>query len=130
MAKHALLIIVFAIITCNTYAQDQTYKRLSPFTYEKFAEQLNDNSIFKLDTMHLKIEAPVFYNNNTYSMKSIDVPEDEMAQMPNMEIKKDVHYTMLIKKYNLQYPYEPYDNPDSTILFNKKLPKPVMKPKE
>ena len=130
MAKHALLIIVFAIITASTYAQDQTYKRLSPFTYEKFTYPLNEYLLYKLDTMQLKKEAPVINYTNKYSMGSIDVHENEMVQMPNMEIKKDVHYTMLIKRYNLQYPYEPYNNPDSTKLFNKKIPKPVMKPKE
>ena len=59
-------------------------------------------------------------------MRWSEVKEEEMEQMPNMQIKKDVHYHMQIKKYELQYPYVKPDRIEK-LLENKDLKVPMKK---
>lgn len=129
-AKHSFLIVFFVILSANLLAQVNTYERLSPFKNEEFTKRLDAHNLQKLDKVTQSDQMIDLNNPAEHAMGTIDVKESEMAQIPSMEIKKDQHYTMLIKKYNLQYPYEPHFNLDSVNLENKKSLQPIRKPKE
>ena len=124
--KSTFVLFVLISITCSLYGQDSKYQRLYPFDNEKFKERLKEYNSLVLDTVPNLEEALASNINNKYAMKWHKVEEDEMAPMPNMQIKKDVNYHMQIKKYELQYPYVKPDRIEK-LLENKDLKVPMKK---
>ncbi len=124
--KFAIPLFIFLGSTISLMGQDSKYERLYPFDNEAFKERLKDYNLFEKDTLKQAKEVIVPGNKNKYSMKWLNVHEDDMAKMPNMPINKDIQFTMRIKKYESQ-------NPKSTQrkiipLKDKKLAEPMKKP--
>ncbi|MCK5704547.1 MAG: hypothetical protein KAI29_25515, partial [Cyclobacteriaceae bacterium] len=90
---------------------------------------LKEFNLLELDSLQIIQGSIVLKDNTKYSMMWLEVHEEDMAQMPNMSIKKDIHYTMQIKKYDLQYPYKNTPKKDN-LLNNRELLKPLRKPEE
>lgn len=96
----SLMITCFLIVgmSFSLSAQQLDPLKIIPFDSEKYEKMLEDRSqfdslILKNDTLSRNIQSP-------YTMRIIDVPQNNMAKMPNMPIRQDVHYHMQIKKYN------------------------------
>jgi hypothetical protein len=78
----------------------------------------------QFDSLILKNNSLATNIQSSYSMRIIDVPQRNMANMPNMAIRPDVHYHMQIKKYNncdgaeapeLQFKLLPDQKDNSTV---------------
>jgi len=86
--------------------QDSKTLRLFPFDNEKFKEALEERNRLIPDSMINPNESIRQKLDDRNSMQIYPVPKD---QMPNMVFRKDINYTLRIKKYNLCYPYTPED---------------------
>ena len=102
-SKIITLILLLIGISCFVKAQDSKNGELLPFDTDKFNDRFKNFHELNLDTLHLKSDSASLNINNQYSMRILKVPEDNLAPMPMMSIDKDVHYTMLIKKYKNYY---------------------------
>ncbi len=124
--RRTIILLVLIAATSTLFGQDAKYQKLFQFDIEKFKERLKENNSFELDALP-EIQGVIASNfNKNYSMRWFEVKEEDMAQMPNMSIRKDVHYTMKIKKYELQYPYAKPDR-IKKLLENKDLKVPMKK---
>lgn len=124
--KFVIPLLVLLGSTISLMGQDSKYERLFPFDNEAFKERLKEYNLFEKDSLKQPKEVIVLGNKNKYSMRWFKVHEEDMAKMPNMPIKKDVKFTMRIKKYESQ-------NPGSAQrkiipLKDKKLAEPMKKP--
>ncbi len=94
------------------FAQDNKVDKLQKFDAEKFNRWKFENDLEELDSSKI-----VFDTMNIESSDKSDIrvyaPQGNMAPMPNMEIRKDVKYTMQIKDYSNKYPYKTKNFPDS-----------------
>ena len=130
MAVRIILLVLMGFgTTMSLIAQDSKYEMLIPFDDEPFKERLKEFNLLELDSLQIIQGSIVLKDNTKYSMMWLEVHEEDMAQMPNMSIKKDIHYTMQIKKYDLQYPYNDAPKKDS-LLNNRELLQPLRKPEE
>ncbi|MCK5470758.1 MAG: hypothetical protein KAI99_19680 [Cyclobacteriaceae bacterium] len=130
MAVRIILLVLMGFgTTMSLFAQDSKYEMLIPFDDEQFKGRLKEFNLLELDSLQIIQGSIVLKDKNKYSMRWFEVHEEDMAQMPNMSIKKDIHYTMQIKKYDLQYPYKNTPKKDN-LLNNRELLKPLRKPEE
>jgi hypothetical protein len=88
-------------------AQQLDPLKIIPFDSEKYEKMLENRDQF--DSLILKNDSLTMNIQRSYSMRIIDVPQNNMAKMPNMPIRQDVHYHMQIKKYNKYDGAEPPD---------------------
>lgn len=94
------------------YSQTSDQGKLKKFDKQKYEAWQIDSHLRKMDSTILPLET----RNNTDVVDESDmlvsVPQGGMAPMPNMEIRKDIHYTIQIKGYSNKYPYIPKDSLD------------------
>lgn len=95
--KGLCLIFVLLIITPVVNAQDSKSFKIHPFNQEEFQERLSIP--FQLDTMNLNLDTLTFHSDMRYPMRIINPPIKEIAPLPNMPIRDDIHYHMKIKDY-------------------------------
>jgi hypothetical protein len=93
-------LLIFSV-TLSVKAQQLDAIQIIPFDSEQYEKNLREK--MQLDTLLLNRDTISIITNNPYTMRIIDVPQNEMAKMPNMPIRQDVHYQMQIKKYNNDY---------------------------
>lgn len=125
--KYTLLLLLLLGSTSLLLAQDSKSILILPFDNETFKERIKEYNLFENDSVKQKNEVFVLENMNKYSMKWFKVYEDEMAQMPQMPIKKDIQYTIRIKKYESQYP-DAIQKKVSPLLKDEKLSESMEKP--
>ena len=104
------------IILSATYlfGQESKYDRIFPFDSEKFEKKFNEKSPMDLDkSLKFQAEATLLSRRNKNSMPLLEIQKDHLPKMPNMSIRKDINYTMQIKKYDLQFPFVPDSRIDS-----------------
>ncbi len=94
-------------------AQDANTLEIIPFDSEKFNKEYKE---FPFDTLGILQDTVAMNTPNPYQMRILEVPKNQMAPMPNMEIRDDIHYHMQIKKYRNFY------EPDPPVLQYKLLP--------
>ena len=101
--KHvAPLFIVLLVLISGLYAQDASDLKLSPLDEDAVLKRLEDYNQLQLEVIPYETDS-VKDINDQYSMRILEVEESNMANMPMMEIKEDMHYTMRIKRYNNYY---------------------------
>lgn len=121
--KSIFILVFFVGFFCNAFGQNSSQNKLYQFDDKKYNELFNpDSTITLLDTL-------IIGKDEKNDIKAFQVPEKSMAKMPNKSIKKDIHYTMQIKRYSLSYPYTPEIAPDTTKRKNP-LFMPLYIPKE
>ena len=126
--KTGLILLVLCCCAYSIFAQNPESLKILPFDEEKYNQLFDEDDLLFPDSVLSPVDSlssELIQPNDIYV---IPVPEKEMAQMPNMPFKKDVHYTMQIKWYDLQYPYERKDPPD-TAKSSDGLFKPLYIPK-
>lgn len=124
--KFTILSFIFLGSTISLMGQDSKYDRLFPFDNEAFKERLKEYKVFEKDSFKKQKEVIVLQNKNKYTMKWFNVQEEDMAKMPNMAIKNDVHFTMRIKKYESHNPKSVQEK-GIPYLKDKKLEVPMKK---
>lgn len=112
--KRALLLILLVSGSLYIFGQDSNSLQILPFDLEKYNELFDEDDILFLDSLANPGDSLSQNPERQNNIQVIPVPENEMSKMPNMPFKKDVHYTMRIKWYNLYYPYERKNPPDTT----------------
>lgn len=128
MKSTMVLLIIFGA-AMTLYGQNSNYERLLPFDDKQYKDLLEEYSIIKSDSLQVRQGSIVLKDKKKYSIRLIEIHEENMAKMPNMTIKKDTRYSMLIKKYDSQYPYINTPKKDS-LSNNGELIKPMQKPEE
>lgn len=124
--NYTFVVLLLLGSTSLLMAQDSKYKLIIPFDNEAFKERLKDYNSLSIDSLKQKKEVVVLKGKNKYAMKWFKVHEEDMAKMPTMSIKNDEHFTMRIKKYELQQP-DGRSRKMNPILKDKKLPEPMNK---
>lgn len=99
MRHVASLFIVFLLFNSAGYSQDRSVLKVLPLDEDAILERLEDYNQRKQEQRSQEVDS-VANINDQYSMRIYDVKESNMAQMPMMDIKEDMHYTMQIKKYS------------------------------
>ena len=94
--------LVFFLLVSMSYAQDSSQLKIMPLDEDAILERLEDHNKRKLEIVPQETDS-IENINDQYSMRIYDVDESNMAKMPMMEIKEDMHYTMQIKKYTNYY---------------------------
>jgi hypothetical protein len=97
-----LLLIGFSFLVNG---QDSNQLQIIPFDEEQFNQKFPDPNQF--DSLELFMDTLALNTQNPYPMRIIEVPENQMAPMPNMPIRDDIHYHMRIKRYHNYYAPEP-----------------------
>ena len=118
-----LLSTVFALLsTSSLYAQDSKYDRIYPFDADKFNEQFQYQNELGLDySPKIQQDSALLSRSKQSNMPMLEVQKGHSSyNMPTMEIRNDIQYTMPIKKYDLCYPYVPQDRIDSILNLRKK----------
>jgi len=108
------IVFSFLLLSIATviFGQDSK-KKLYRFDEEKYNELLREENLLFPDSALIPTDTTLIDKQQPNDLKVIPVPEKNMAKMPNMEINKDIHYTIRINKYSLNYPYNPEPYPDS-----------------
>lgn len=88
-------------------AQDSNKILILPFDEEQFNQKFPDPNQF--DSLEIFKDTLAINTHNPYPMRIIEVPENQMAPMPNMPIRDDIHYHMRIKRYRNYYAPEPQE---------------------
>lgn len=102
MNKHQLIIVLMLIgFSSSLKAQQLQPPPLQPFNEEEYNKKLP--KIFPEDSLRIQIDTIVQRNNMQYPMRVIEVPKNQMAPMPQMNISSDIHYHMQIKEYENCY---------------------------
>jgi len=95
--KGLYLNILLAGISSIINAQDSQSFKILPFNEEEFEKRL---PIFELmETVELPLDTLALKSHNRFPMRMIEPPLKEIAPMPNMPIRDDIHYHMKIKDY-------------------------------
>ena len=115
---YLILFLTFAAYVAS--AQDAESFKILPFNQEEF--QKRTQNPFQIDTMHLQLDTLSFLSENLFPMRIIKPPLKEIAPMPNMPIRDDIHYHMKIKDYaNCYAPTKPRHD-------DRKLPEELLLP--
>lgn len=102
--KTALSFLFILVFTTASFSQS-----LKKFDMEKFNDLLFNNDFQDLGSSIINIDTSSFTRSEMSDMK-VFTPHGKMAPMSNMEIRKDVNYTLRIKRYSNKYPFLPSDN--------------------
>jgi hypothetical protein len=104
--------VLFFSLSIVVFAQDSTQEKLKKFDKEKYKNWKFENNFQQLDSSIVSLDTLSIESTKEGDIRVL-VPHGEMAPMPNMEIRKDVKYTMQIKGYTNKYPYTPTISLDS-----------------
>ena len=120
-SRYILMCLLLTGVSLTLKAQQLDPLQIIPFNSEQYENKFRDK--VQMDSLVLKQDTLTVDTNHTYPMIIIDVPQNNMAKIPNMPIRQDVHYHMQIKKYNncdgskppeLQYKLLPEQKDNST----------------
>ena len=107
--KVILLIALLLNFSFAGIAQDTEPQNLLQFDSDKYNSWNFENNFEKMESTITLLDPMNFTQKTEEGEIGVYTPKGNMAPMPNMEIRKDVKYTMQIKGYDNKYPYEPSD---------------------
>ena len=107
--KVILIIALLLNFSFAVIAQDTEQLKLHQFDPDKYNSWNFENNFENLEFPFLLLDTMSFTQKTEEGEIGVYTPKGNMAPMPNMEIRKDVKYTMQIKGYDNKYPYEPSD---------------------
>lgn len=124
--KFFLFNLFFITVSFLALAQKEKSTVILPFDKEKYESfkleedtEKQDSALVFLDSIPL-----IDRNNKLTGDMTVYSPQGNMAPMSQMEIKKDVNYTMQVKEFSNKYPYKPDLQADSIKI---RIGKPLIK---
>lgn len=120
--KIVIFTLLFFSLSILVFAQDSEQDKLKIFDKKKYKNWKFENNFQQLDSSIVSLDTLSVESANEGEIR-VFFPQGEMAPMPNMEIRKDVKYTMQIKDFDNRYPYEPKNSLDTPSI---KIGKPLL----
>jgi len=95
---------ILAMLVCLSLASTGFTQSIKKFDKKKFNDFKFQHDFDDLNSLNIKLDTSTFALAPENDIL-VYVPQSRMALMPNMKIRKDIDYTILIKKFNSNYPY-------------------------
>ena len=129
--KAVLIFTLLLFLQLSAVGQDAKIEGLAPFNDRGYYDKFRKMDSLKVNMLKPGRDSVFTKLENRNSMRVFKVPDKKMANMPRMKIEEDFHYTMRIKRYDLNYPYTRVIKPRDSIPSNElKLYQPLNRKQE
>ena len=109
LMKILLSFLVLFTVASMAFCQEFSLQKLQKFDKKKFYALRLKDDFPNIDSSISAIDSASSASSNTKHI-SVFTPTAKMSPMPNVDIDKDLNYTIQIKKYSNTYPYTLADN--------------------